>query len=241
MQKSQSPLILRFPPVHLYLYQGNNAALDLVLSLVLLISFLGALREKSTRQCLIISCSSSCALGQGRIICLTSAVQGFSVCSVNHLLGICSDKTNTAPGNHSGEGKKKKSDSITSSGMKRGSAAFSLLGVFSSHFEGLHSYKDWENSIRASTQFSWNPLTCRALLLGLAFVGMTSATPFGLLSSGVFRLHFVFLIFKSKYFCIEKHREVPCCSCASRNTFQINLLQDKKCAVSLFRLSLLPV
>lgn len=126
MQKSQSPLILRFPPVHLYLYQGNNAALDLVLSLVLLISFLGALREKSTRQCLIISCSSSCALGQGRIICLTSAVQGFSVCSVNHLLGICSDKTNTAPGNHSGEGKKKKVTASLALAWKE--------GVLLSHF-----------------------------------------------------------------------------------------------------------
>lgn len=130
MQKSQSPLILEFPPVHLYLYQGNNAALDLVLSLVLLISFLRALREKSNSQCLIISCSSSCALGQGRIICLTSAVQGFSVCSVTHLLGNCSDKTNTAPGNHSGEKKKKKSDSITSPGMKRGSSLSHFLGFF---------------------------------------------------------------------------------------------------------------
>lgn len=129
MQKSQSPLILEFPPVHLYLYQGNNAALDLVLSLVLLISFLRALKEKSNSQCLIISCSSSCALGQGRIICLTSAVQGFSVCSVTHLLGNCSDKTNTAPGNHSG-GKKKKVTASLALAWKEGVLFLTFWGFF---------------------------------------------------------------------------------------------------------------
>lgn len=140
------------------------------------------------------------------------------------------DNTNTAPGNHSG--KKKKASLALALAWKEEALLSHFWGLFfSSYFEGLHGYRDWGNSIRASTQLHWNPLTCRALLLGLAFVTLTSATPFGLLSSGEFRLHLVFLIFKSKYFCIEKHWEVPCCSCASRSTFHINLVPDKRCVL----------
>lgn len=56
-------------------YQGNNAALDLVPSLVLLISFPSVLNKKSSSQCLIIFCTSSSALGEWRISCLMSATQ----------------------------------------------------------------------------------------------------------------------------------------------------------------------
>lgn len=126
-------------------------------------------------------------------------------------------------------------DGITSTSTETGSATFSR---FLLDLGGQHNCRNKGRNIIASTQLICNTLTWRAFLLCLTFVKLVLANVFGILANEVFVLHFVFLIFKSKYFCTEKCYSPGCCSAGS----EINLVQDKMCTVKyLFSIKLLPL